>query len=112
MNAMLEPRMAAARIQGSALLAHGRTNGTDCIAASSQGGFVEIGLSQWQVAERELSHSQKVENADWQELSPYLSRDLGRGRPWVQARRSVSNVISGGTPMRTGMPKVPSPRFT
>jgi hypothetical protein len=29
-----------------------------------------------------------------------------------QARRSVSSVISGGTPIRTGMPKVPNPRFT
>ncbi len=35
---------------------------------------------------------------------------------WMQikiyADRKVINVISGGTPNRTGMPKVPSPRFT
>jgi len=29
-----------------------------------------------------------------------------------QARLSVSSVISGGTPMRTGTPRVPKPRFT
>jgi len=29
-----------------------------------------------------------------------------------QAARSVSSVISGGTPIRTGIPKVPRPRFT
>jgi len=28
------------------------------------------------------------------------------------AVRSVSSVISGGTPIRTGKPNVPSPRFT
>jgi hypothetical protein len=28
------------------------------------------------------------------------------------AARRINNVISGGTPIRTGMPNVPSPRFT
>jgi hypothetical protein len=32
--------------------------------------------------------------------------------PHCYARRNVSSVISGGTPIRTGKPKVPSPRFT
>jgi hypothetical protein len=34
----------------------------------------------------------------------------GTARPY--ARRNVSSVISGGTPIRTGKPNVPSPRFT
>jgi hypothetical protein len=32
--------------------------------------------------------------------------------PAAYAFRNVSNVISGGTPIRTGKPNVPSPRFT
>jgi hypothetical protein len=34
------------------------------------------------------------------------------GYDFFHALRRVSNVISGGTPIRTGKPRVPSPRFT
>jgi hypothetical protein len=39
-------------------------------------------------------------------------RLLAAGVPADYALRNVSSVISGGTPIRTGKPNVPSPRFT
>src|ERR1700730_4755733 len=42
---------------------------------------------------------------------PVLMASAAEG-PADYALRNVSSVISGGTPIRTGKPNVPSPRFT
>ena len=47
--------------------------------------------------------------AAFQRTVPMASAD---GVPADYALRNVSSVISGGTPIRTGKPNVPSPRFT
>jgi hypothetical protein len=46
MNAMLEPRMTAARIQGFDLGWHGAADGADCISASSHGDFMHCRCSE------------------------------------------------------------------
>jgi hypothetical protein len=45
-------------------------------------------------------------------LKPCPPTTLVRISTAFYALRNVSSVISGGTPMRTGNPKVPKPRFT
>jgi len=42
MNAMLDPSIAAARIHGSALFAHGLAVSVDSMTAWSHGGFIKI----------------------------------------------------------------------
>src|SRR5208283_5768237 len=70
-------------------------------------------------------HKRCYEGSDigWQARDSALAADPDAGpvhRPDLvgfkavacYARRKVSNVISGGTPIRTGKPRVPRPRFT